>query len=225
MKWNGVKIDPLAQEMLRIIEREGRSVTTSRFRELTDASNSSVNYRYGQLEKAGLITVSKANTGPSHLAASNQASLTKAGRRFVKERPFDVDEETVQETLERHDRQDSSLNRRLDEQREEIDELEETVSDLVATVESVEDDVEYLKTGYGYVFSVIKSLSRGLNIGGGVDEGPSMVEARLLIDTITDRLPNDEEIREEIEDDLIQTREQLSSEIQQLIRHMEYREQ
>jgi DNA-binding Lrp family transcriptional regulator len=224
MNWNGVKIDPLAQEMLRIIEREGRSVTTSRFRELTDASNSSVNYRYGQLEKAGLITVSKANTGPSHLAASNQASLTKAGRRFVKERPFDVDEETVQETLERHDRQDSSLNRRLDEQREQIDELEETVSNFVASMESIEDDVEYLKAGYGYIFNLLKSLSRGLNIGGGADDGPSMIEARLLVGAITDRLSNGEEIRKEIEDNLIRTREQLSSEIRQLIRHMEHRE-
>lgn len=224
MNWNGVKIDPLAQEMLRIIQREGRPVTTSRFRELTDASNSSVNYRYEQLEKAGLVTISKAKTGPSHLAAPNQASLTKAGRQFVKERPFDIDEETVQETLERHDRQDSSLNRRLDEQREQIDELEETISDLVATAESVENDVEYLKRGYGYMFSLLKSLSRGLNIGGGVDDGSSMIEARLLIDAITDRLSNGEEIREEIEGGLLQTREQLSSEIQQLIRHMEHRE-
>jgi len=128
-KIKGQKIDWLSAEMLRVLSKEGGEATTRDLTRETGAQNKKINYRYGNLESAGLIETEQP---PFDRAAGQhppkQIELTDDGRYAIKHYDLQTDDTDRLNVDDRISRLESRLTRLEDELTHayaRIDELEE----------------------------------------------------------------------------------------------------
>lgn len=119
------EIDTDAREILRAIDHNGGTATTTEIRRESGLENSSVRYRYGKLEDAGLVETQKDHDAtPDGVAPMTVATITDKGRRKIDE-GLTFEQELQRAEVEPQDNAD-----RIRELEKEIVEMREIVRTL-----------------------------------------------------------------------------------------------